>query len=392
MNFFSNNILSFYSKDLIKYFSKIFGLNRALKIISSLRTPSKWYSFRVNTLRISPEQLVHDLNERGITVSYHSKIEEALLIEVEGPFEIPLSDKVIIVDKHAAESVMQGAQLYAPGIIYAKDIEVGDEVTIVDELGNPIAFGIAMMSSCDIIKKRKGLAVKIVNSKFKSISLRELPEYSLGLIYEQSIPAMLTSLILNPRSGETIVDMCASPGGKTSHIAQLMGDSGRIYAFDNSKSRIKKLIYNLNRLKIKSVKVFLSDSRYLHEDFPTLRADRVLIDPPCSALGVRPKIFESKGIKDIISCAKYQRQFFKPAVEITKPGGVIVYSTCTLTIEENELIIKYALENYPLELDEQPLWIADPGLPIFSKSNLVQRFYPDVHDTPGYFIARFIKI
>ena len=187
------------------------------------------------------------------------------------------------------------------------------------------------------------------------------------------------------------MDMCAAPGGKSSHLAQLMNDSGMIYAFDNSGSRLSKLSANMRRLGVRSVTPIRADSRYLHVDYPHLKADRVLIDPPCSAIGVRPKLFERKSLRDIFSCVKYQVQFFEPAVELLKVGGVLVYSTCTLTPDENESVVNFALENFPLELDRQPIYFGSSGLSLLDDAELVQRFYPDIHDTSGYFIARFVK-
>lgn len=380
-----------YSVDLVELLLDYFSFSRLDAILASLKSPSRYYSFRVNTLKISCERLLSLLRERGFEVCLHPKIEEAFLIEVEGPFDVPLLDKVVVVDKFAAESVMQGAQLYAPGVLSADGVFEGDEVSVVDVEGRVVAVGVAMMDGVEMIKRRRGLAVKISLSKFKSISLRELDEYSAGFIYEQSIPAMLTSMVLSPSPGEVVVDMCAAPGGKTSHIAQLMGNTGRIYAFDNSRTRLAKLVENVNRLGVRNVVAINSDARYIHLDYPNLRADKVLIDPPCSALGVRPKLFEGKSRRDVISCMNYQKQFFRSAVEVVRSGGVIVYSTCTLTFEENELIVDFALNNYPLELDEQPIYLGSCGIKVSGRS-LLQRFYPDIHGTPGYFIARFVRI
>jgi len=381
-----------YSEELVELLLQYFDADRLSSILSSLKRPAKWYSFRVNTLKIDPERLMSILIDEGVNVIQHPKIEEALLVEVEGPFEFSGAEKVVVADKYAAESVMQGAQLYVPGVLTAVGVEPGDEVLVVDEFGHPVAVGTAVLSGAEMERRSSGLAVKITRSLFKCISLRELEAYSLGLIYEQSIPAMLTSLILGPSPGDVIVDMCAAPGGKTSHIAQLMGNSGRIIAFDNSKSRISKLVDNMRRLGVKNVVAIHGDARYIHKDHPNLKADKVLIDPPCSALGVRPKLYERKSRRDVISCANYQRQFFEPAVEVVKPGGVVVYSTCTLTAEENELVVEYALTNCPLELVDQEIYLGSEGLPLISKSALLQRFYPDVHGTPGYFIAKFVRI
>lgn len=381
-----------FPKDILFYLSGFFSFTKLKSIITYLTLPPTFYSIRVNTLKADVDEVYSSLEKKGIDVSYHPKLNEALLIKLKGPFKICKKGKIVIADKNAAESVYIGADLYAPGVLSAENVRKGDVVTITDERGYLIANGIAMQDEKEIFNNRKGIAVKIFESIYHSAPIRNLDEYNLGKIYEQSIPAMLTSIILEPNPGEIIVDMCASPGGKTTHIAQLTSNNAKIYAFDNSSSKLNKLKENIERLGAKNVSVALADSRYLHIDYPYLKADKVLLDPPCSALGVRPKLFERKSVKDILDCAKYQMQFFKSATEILKKGGILVYSTCTITPNENELIVKYALENYPLELDTQVLYLGSRGLEIMSNFNLLQRFYPDEHDTPGFFIAKFIKV
>ncbi|MCR6668926.1 MAG: methyltransferase domain-containing protein [archaeon YNP-WB-040] len=381
-----------FSEELFSYLSKFFGSFKTSNIIGALMHPPSFYSIRVNTLKASVEEVYRSLCEKNIETIFHPILDDVLLIKVKGPFEIEVQGKIVVADKKAAESVYVGADLYAPGVISAKGVARSDFVTIVDEKGFPVANGIAMQSEIDILNQRKGLAVKVLRSRYQSASIRCLDEYVSGKIYDQNIPAILTSIILEPTPHDVIVDMCAAPGGKTTHLAQLTSNKAKIYAFDNSKSKISKLIENINRLGVRNVSVIFSDSRYLHVDYPSLKADKVLLDPPCSALGVRPKLFEYKSVRDIVACAQYQMQFFKSAVEILKKGGILVYSTCTITPDENEIIVKYALENFPLELDKQILYLGTQGLNIIKGSNLLQRFYPDEHDTPGYFIAKFVKV
>ncbi|MCS7097270.1 MAG: RsmB/NOP family class I SAM-dependent RNA methyltransferase [Candidatus Methanomethylicia archaeon] len=381
-----------FPEELILYLMKFFNFERLKSIIIHLKKPPKFYSIRVNTLKTSTEKVYDSLIRLGLEVYMHPKLKEAILIGLKGPYPIEKVGKNVIVDKNAAESVYIGADLYAPGVISAKDVKRGDLVTVICETGIPVANGIAMQNENEIMDIRRGLAVKVLNSVYKCPSIRSLDEYMRGEIYEQSIPSMLTSIVLEPKPYEVIVDMCAAPGGKTTHIAQLTLDKAKIFAFDNSLSKVEKLKENVYRLNIKSVHIAHADSRYLHVDYPHLKANKVLLDPPCSALGVRPKLFERKTFKDIISCVKYQLQFFKPAVEILTKGGILVYSTCTITPDENELVVDYVLKNYPLELEEQILYLGTHGLDIITKSNMLQRFYPDEHDTPGYFIAKFVKI
>jgi 16S rRNA C967 or C1407 C5-methylase (RsmB/RsmF family) len=116
-------------------------------------------------------------------------------------------------------------------------------------------------------------------------------------------------------------------------------------------------------------------------------ANRVLVDPPCSALGVRPKLYEDCTLQEVMAAAKYQIQFLATAKSLTEVGGIIVYSTCTLSIAENEGVVKQAIDNLGLELVSQAIIIGEPGL--LKGTEAAQRFSPDRVETPGYFIAKF---
>ncbi|MEM1538735.1 MAG: RsmB/NOP family class I SAM-dependent RNA methyltransferase [Candidatus Nezhaarchaeales archaeon] len=378
--------------EVFELFIKTWGYGRAVEIVKSLGRPCRRYTLRVNTLRVKPEALIGRLQSRGLTAYEHEALEESIYFLTEGPFTLPEAKKVVVADKYAAESVMQGAQLYAPGVLLATGVGKGDEVLVSDRYGHRVAFGVAQMDESEILTRRRGLAVKTVLSLYKAPSILELEEYEQGLVFEQSLPAMLTSRILEPKPGETIIDMCAAPGGKTSHIAQLMKNEGKIVAVDRSRRRLASLEGNMRRLGVNIVIPIQRDARYLHLDLPSLKADRVLVDPPCSTLGVRPKLYDLKTLKHIKAAAEYQKQFLKAAYELVKPNGVIVYSTCTLTPQENEEVIRYFLTSFKVELEEQPLTLGCKGLLGEAWSGKLQRFYPDLHDTPGYFIARLRKL
>ena len=126
---------------------------------------------------------------------------------------------------------------------------------------------------------------------------------------------------------------------------------------------------------------------------PTLvgKADRVLVDPPCSALGTRPKLYDETKFEHVLGLAKYQRQFLKVAARLCKPGGVIVYSTCTLTLEENEENVAYAVEELGLEVEEVKWHVGGPAIEVKDCVRGCWRFEPDEHGTPGYFIAKLRK-
>lgn len=360
-------------------------------ILAALRIPPRKFSIRVNLLKSVPEDVANFLEGNGYRIELHGDLNEVIFLRIEGPFELPEVKKTVVADKKAAESVLMGAHLFAPGVLQAKGVRKGDEVAVVDEYGQIVGVGIAMMDGVEMVKIGRGVAVKITRSLFRVPSLRGSEIFEKGLVYPQSFPAIVTGRVLEPEPGDFIVDMCAAPGGKASHIAQLMNNCGKILAVDRSKAKIRGLEENLARLGVKIVSTYVGDARELPIKFPSLKADKVLLDPPCSALGVRPKLYETRSMRDILALSAYQRSFLRAAVKILKKGGVLVYSTCTLSPEENELNVKYAVEGLGLELEEQKYFYGCKGEKFISQYDLVQRFYPDLNDTPGFFIARFRK-
>ena len=358
-------------------------------LISLTRPPSRLY-VRVNTLKIDVERYLNILGERGLEFKVDEDIPEALWHPVEGPFKIELTgdEKVVVADKIAAESVLMGSDLYAPGVIEAKGVERGDRVVIVSPNGIVVGAGVAVESWRNIRVKRKGLAVKVTDPIYKAPRVRELPGFKEGLIYGQSITSMYVARAANLRPGETLIDMTAAPGGKVSHAAQLMGRRSTIIAVDRA-SKIGILRENLARLGIDWVKVVASDSRRLTRIYPSLmgKADVVLVDPPCSNIGVVPKVWDKKGMKDVISASRYQRGFISEAKRLLKRGGRLVYSTCTLTSIENEFNAAYAVEEgFELEWS----WGVKPSRGW--SSGLGWRWAPHRDGTPGFFLAVLVKV
>ena len=360
-------------------------------VLEELTKPVSKYYVRCNSLKISPKDLQEKLRSHGFKIELNPAIQEAipeaLALHLEGPFEVPMRGQEIIVDKKTAESAMQGANVYAPGIMNCGSMHVGDEITIVSELGDVIASGRAVMSTNDILTFRKGLAVQIEHRRFEGPSVRELPEFSQGLLYPQSLAAMVTSRVLGPKPNETIVDMNCAPGGKLSHMSQLTENSGRLLGFDRNSQKLTQTRNSMSRLGCTNAVLSIHDSRYLDADFPDLKADRVLIDPPCSALGLRPKVYDFTSINRVNNMANYQKQFVKTASRLAKPGGVIVYSVCTITKEECEQIAEFAERECDLKIMDQRPFIGSKSL-FFQSGLFCQRFNPHV-DEIGYFIAKF---
>jgi len=384
----SQNLLS-YDEGVIKELRRVYSCSIET-ILQSLTQPPNRYYVRVNILRVDSSWLAERLREIGFEVYVDEFIDEALWFPVEGPQELDLDgiDCRIVVDKFTAESVYIGANVYAPGVIDVKgSCKEGQRAVVVAPNNIAVAVGKLADDFENKLRVGRGLVVRVETSIYRVPSLRDTPYYVKGYIYEQALPSMYVARVLDPRPGSVIVDMCAAPGGKTSHIYELVGGKAKIYAFDHSRKKVERLRRELMRLGHKGVVVVRADSRYLDKDFPWLKADYVLLDPPCTALGVRPKLYDRKTRNDITSAVHYQRQFLRAAWNILKPGGVLVYSTCTLTMAENEDNIRYAVEELGFELEEaMPLrgsrgrWCRE-----------CQWFHPHVHGTPGHFIAKLYK-
>ena len=178
--------------------------------------------------------------------------------------------------------------------------------------------------------------------------IRSLPGYDAGWWVVQDSSAQLVTHLLDPKPGETIIDACAAPGGKTTHIAELMADRGTVWACDRSASRLKKVAQNAYRLKLNCINALAEDSRNLAR-FKN-QCDRVLLDAPCSGLGTlhkRPDIRWRQTPEKIAQLTTLQSELLQNAATWVKPKGILIYATCTLNVSENEKVIQSFLENHP---------------------------------------------
>ena len=379
-----------FSLDTLSELERVYGDDLG-KVVQSLKRPGRHYYFRVNTLKTTVDRIVRQFEKRGIRVYRHPLIDEALYFEVEILGSIQNFEKKIIVDKFTAESVLQGAHVYAPGIRICRGLRRGDRVTIMDDQGQVVGAGLAQMNENSILTFRRGLAVEVVFPLFKVPSLREMPEYEQGLVYPQSLPAILTTRILDPQPGETIIDLTCAPGGKLSHISQITKGLAKAFGFDRNERKIGLTRETVQRLGCGGVVLIAHDARYLDVDFQELVADRCLVDPPCSALGVKPKTYEYTSREEIQALSRYQRQFLKAASKILRLGGTLVYSVCTMTMPECEENVKFAVDECGLKVEKQSLMLGSSGLDaLFPEGGLTQRFHPQLHDS-GYFVAKFRK-
>ena len=228
-------------------------------------------------------------------------------------------------------------------------------------------------------------------------ALQETESWQNGFFHIQSLSSIAVSPVLDPRPGERILDMCAAPGSKTSHIAALMNREGELVANDLSKARMHRMRAILDKLGVEAtVRVGPGDQIGRRE--PT-SFDRVLVDAPCSGEGRMraddPKTYANWRRSVPRRLGSRQKSLLHSAIDAVKPGGVVVYSTCTFAPEENELVLARALDRYRGRLELEPLPLTIPGglQPLESWKD---KALPDLHlacrlappAMEGFFIAR----
>lgn len=190
----------------------------------------------------------------------------------------------------------------------------------------------------------------------EAVTIRSLPEaledwpvFQAGRFFVQDESSMLVAHLLKPLPGETIVDLCAAPGGKSTHLAELISDHGIIYSVDNHPHKVQLVLENAQRLKVQSVKPVLADARQF--SLPAgIFADAVLVDAPCSGTGVlrrRIDLRYRRQPEEIGQLTQIQQEILTQASSLVRPGGRLIYSTCTLESEENESQIQWFLRNHP---------------------------------------------
>ena len=246
--------------------------------------------------------------------------------------------------------------------------------------------------------------IMIVVSKLQPGELGRALEHLLGYYYIQEIASMLPVLVLNPKENERVLDLCASPGSKTTQIAARMNNKGLLIANEVKFGRIKILSANTERCGVMNMLITKRDGialckRFKEEDF---LVDKILLDVPCSGEGTFrsvPKGLEMWNIKTIENLSKLQKALIASAIEILKPSGELVYSTCTHAPEENEEVIDFALKNFNVKIEKINLPIKTrQGITSWKNEEyskevkLSCRIYPQDNDTEGFFIAKIKKV
>ncbi len=259
-----------------------------------------------------------------------------------------------------------------------------------------VSFRVNLLKSDwgSVEKKLKAEKIEYVQSQWlenfytfsSAVDLNNLEILNSGWIYIQDESTALPVLLLNPQPGETILDLCAAPGGKTILIAEKMQNQGKILAVDKSLNKLKLVSENCQRSGIKIVETQLGDGT----NFRCEAVDKILVDAPCSGLGVLERNAEARWLKqekDLKRLSQLQLALLNNAKDLLKKDGIIVYSTCTLAQEENEMVIeKFLADNQKFVLMHATKLVNDK-----LTENKFVKTYPFLHNTDGSFAAGLKK-
>jgi len=264
----------------------------------------------------------------------------------------------------------------------------------IDLRVNPLRANIEQvelaMHSAGVLVRRVPQLPQSLRLIGSSGSIQNLPGFNEGWWTVQDSSAQLVGHLLNPQPGDVVVDACAAPGGKTTHIAELMEDKGTVWACDRAAPRLRKLKENIQRLRLQSIQICVGDSRNLAQ-FKNL-ADRVLLDVPCSGLGTLHRHADARWRQtpeSVQELSVLQSELLSQTSLFVKPNGVLVYATCTLHPLENEGVIQAFLA-------EHPNWRIDPPTSDSTGAAFVTaegwaKLWPHRHQMDGFFMVRLKK-
>ena len=250
-------------------------------------------------------------------------------------------------------------------------------------------------SSEELIASLKSRGITAQASEFEENAvicddLRDVerdPDFIAGNYHVQDYSSQLCCKAVSPRKGETVIDICAAPGGKTFTMAEMMGDEGRIFACELHEKRTGLIVKGAERLGISCIEAVTNDARVYNEKLPV--ADRVLCDVPCSGYGVirgKPEI-RYKPLSEAQRLPEIQLDILRTACRYVKDGGLLVYSTCTVNIEENECVIeKFLAENSDFHGEEFPKDMGD-----FFRGKFMSAIFSKQFGGDGFFICRMRK-
>lgn len=351
-----------YSRNLSKkYGYKEWMISRFLKFIPS---PEKLLEhvdnnknshifIRINTIKIDPQTLKERLKKKGF------QLNKTILTEV---YEIRNQDRHCI-----------NSNISNNGISKSSD------------------DGERSISDHDVQNDEKPTT--------RTTSIGSTLEYLKGYYYIQDLSSCIAveELEIQGPSEMVVLDMAASPGGKTTHIAQKLNNHGTIIACESNPKRLSSLIFNLSRCFVKNTLIYNMKGEEIQK--LDLKFDRVLLDAPCTCEGIVLKDDsrkKSRNLKDLATCSEKQKKMIVAGFNVLKQNGLMVYSTCSFAPEENEMVIQYLIDTHKNAIIE-PLKYGTSGLTQFYKYKFTEkmietkRFYPHIHDTNGFFIAKIRK-
>jgi len=372
-------------------------------------------SIRCNTLKISPEELKKRLEEKKWKIFQPWKSNPEMMI-VEGKY-IRQGSQIDVathstLSECSAEKIINAEKKFKSDEINCNNLKENLNNNQRDLVGNKKNYLWHTNSSA-----KKSDEVDFEANQFRDSVEQIIPlepgelgrvlEHLLGYYYIQELASMLPIIALNPKPNEIVLDLCASPGSKTTQASALMKNSGLIIANEISMGRIKILSSNLERCGVANAIVTKKDGAAMCERlkkfYPELKFDKILIDAPCSGEGTLRsslKTYEMWNINTIKQLSGLQKKLIATAVDLLKVGGEMIYSTCTHAPEENEEVADFVLKNFP-EMKIQKISIpvkCREGITKWNEKKYSKevkqscRIYPQDNNTGGFFLVKFKKI
>lgn len=293
------------------------------------------------------------------------------------PEIIPQFLKEMLVNQYGQETTEKIIKGYVKKVVTIRVNTIKtDKQEIIDKLKN------AQIEFDEIEYNNNALIIRNKNEE----DLRKLDVYENGEIYMQSLSSMLPPIVLEPREKENILDMTAAPGGKTTQMSAMTDNRAYITACEKNKIRAERLKYNLQKQGAKMVNVMQEDARKLSDYFSF---DKILLDAPCSGSGTE-NVLNTKFTEELIErSVKTQEELLKKALKILKPGGEMVYSTCSILKQENEDLLKKFLKKSKIEI--MPINLTDeiPMLPTTLKGTVCV-CPTEIYE--GFFVAKIKKL
>ncbi|KAJ8313490.1 hypothetical protein KUTeg_008051 [Tegillarca granosa] len=339
-------------------------LQSLLTVLTETCTPPAYTTLRINSLESNKDEIFQHIQreiskiykdrDRDDPVMYiHPKLSEVIVIESRGPnYHHERSDKEVIVDLACGMAVLRGADIFVQGIMGAPTgMQVGDKVSVYSDVDGQCKKG--------LIKPFTGKKIYVGNGVTK-VSREELFCSGKDL---SGVGILMTEPLYEAPS---LMEFCP-------HLVfpQNLPSIGRVIAFDKTLKKVEKIKKNCDNWKITCVEPYVCDATKSVDEaadlsggppYPPGCFDRILLDGPCSALGQRPAYISKLNSNSLKSYPTYQRKLFTKAVDLLKPGGVLVYSTCTITLEENEKLVAWALRTFEnLKLEPQTPHIGGCG-------------------------------